>query len=90
MTGLVIGDAVIWLVLGVLLGWTLTRWSTLRTALALAVAVTVLGMVLALWRVAGAGAEGLGGAAAALLFSTPATLGLALGALAAHLLRPRA
>ena len=91
MTGLVIWDAVVWLVLGVLAGWTVTRWTNLRMALALVVLIT-LGAMLAVAIAALSGTEGAAmvATAQALLFSMPATAGIALGGLVAHLLRPKA
>ncbi|GAB4261191.1 MAG: hypothetical protein Kow0013_05420 [Pararhodobacter sp.] len=81
MSGAPLWDAAVWVVLGAIGGWAITRWTSFRAALVFAVLVSLLGVAVALGFALLRGEAGLGVALIALFWSVPCSLGLALGGL---------
>ena len=90
MTGLIVWDVTIWAILGFVAGWLVVSWFTLRAGLGVIVLTTLGALGWIVWAVL-LGVEGgpMVATAEALLFSLPATTGLAIGSLAAHLVYGR-
>lgn len=80
MNGLPLGDAVIWAVLGLIVGAVSARWASVRVPLIMALGVAVIGFVLVPLAFILLGAVGTSYAVMIVLWSVPTTLGLALGA----------
>jgi hypothetical protein len=89
MSGAPLWDALIWVILGAVGGWAITRWTSFRAALIFAVIISFAGLIAALGFAVVQGEGGLAGALVVLFWSVPCSLGLALGGLVTFLLRRR-